>query len=203
MPSRSSNPNPNPSPNPNPNPSPNLDPNPNPEPNPDQGAIALIAPPFGWLIDKQQWSFVRRLTVSSAAISLISLALLALAWLPLEVPPVLGVGALGVGYAVVQNLIWSSVPLATPPALLNLSAGLIGCALNVLPALLPAVAFSGDGPHDLTILAAVGVLGSAAYAAAACLERARARRGRGGRKGSASDAQPVLPAEEGGQLPTG
>ena len=35
-------------------------------------------------------------------------------------------------YAVVQNLVWSSVPLATPPTLLNLSAGLIGCAVNVL-----------------------------------------------------------------------
>ena len=65
----------------------------------------------------------------------------------------------------------------------------------MLPALLPAVAFSGDGPYDLTILAAVGLVGSAAYAAAACLERARARRGRGGRKGSTSDAQRVPPAE--------
>ena len=65
----------------------------------------------------------------------------------------------------------------------------------MLPALLPAVAFSGEGPYDLTILAAVGLLGSAAYAAAACVERARARRGRGGRKGSASDVHPVLPAE--------
>ena len=63
----------------------------------------------------------------------------------------------------------------------------------MLPALLPAVAFSGEGPYDLTILAAVGLLGSAAYAAAACVERAHARRG--GRKGSASDVHPVLPAE--------
>ena len=63
----------------------------------------------------------------------------------------------------------------------------------MLPALLPAVAFSGEGPYDLTILAAVGLLGSAAYAAAACVERAHARRS--GRKGSASDVHPVLPAE--------
>ena len=93
------------------------------------------------------------------------------------------------------------------PALLNLSAGLIGCALNVLPTLLPAVAFSGDGAADLTILAAVGLVGSAAYAAGACLERARARRG-SGRTGSDSDAQPVLPvlpvgAQEGAPLPAG
>ena len=62
----------------------------------------------------------------------------------------LGVGMLGIGYAVVQNLIWSSVPLATPPALLNLSAGLIGCAVNVLlsltltltPTLAPTLALS-------------------------------------------------------------
>ena len=33
----------------------------------------------------------------------------------------LGVGVLGVGYAVVQNLIWSTVPLATPPDVLNLT----------------------------------------------------------------------------------
>ena len=158
-----------------------------------------MSAPFSFFV-RQQWSFARRLAVSSAAISLISLALLALAWLPL--PPVMGVGALGVGYAVVQNLIWSSVPLATPPALLNLSAGLIGCALNVLPTLLPAVAFSGDGSSDLTILAAVGVVGSVAYAAAARLERTRARRG-DGRKGGDSDAQPVLPEEEGVQLPAG
>ena len=168
-----------------------------------EGAIALIAPPFGWLIDKQRWGFVRRLAVSAGAISLISLALLALAFLPLEVPPVLGVGVLGVGYAVVQNLIWSTVPLATPPDVLNLSAGLIGCAVNVLPALLPAVAFSGDGPHDLAVLAAVGLVGSAAYVTAACLERAHARHGRAGRTAGASDAQSVLPAEEDAPLPAG
>ena len=45
---------------------------------------------------------------------MISVALLALAWLP-QLPPVLGVALLGLGYACVQNLIWSSVPLATPP----------------------------------------------------------------------------------------
>ena len=73
----------------------------------------------------------------------------------------------------------------------------------MLPALLPAVAFSGDGPYDLTILAAVGLVGSAAYVTAACLERAHARHGRAGRTGGASDAQRVLPAEEDAQLPAG
>ena len=82
-------------------------------------------------------------------------------------PPVLGVGLLGVGYAFVQNLIWSAIALASPPALLNLSAGLIGCAVNVLPALLPAVVLTGQSETDLVVLAATGFVGVAAFAAAA------------------------------------
>ena len=71
----------------------------------------------------------------------------------------------------------------------------MGCSLNLLPMLLPAAAFCGEGTADLTVLAAVGLVGSAAYAAGACVERERRQAG-GGRKGS--DEQPVLPAEEDG-----
>ena len=111
-----------------------------------------------------------------------------------------------------QNLVWSSVPLATPPTLLNLSAGLIGCAVNVLPMLLPAVAFDGNGSRDCTTLAAVGVLGVAAFTAGACIERKRRTRtqhGRGGGAGSRRGSRawlsgsqlPELPAPEGAALP--
>ena len=197
-----------------------------------EGAIALIAPPFGFLIDHQKWSLERRLRVSAASTLLISLALVALAWLPL--PPVVGVGLLGVGYACVQSLIWASVPLVSPPTLLNLSAGalataaqrsiraalrslrpgsatrgtfagFLGGCLNVLPMLLPAVAFSGNGSADLTVLAMVGAVGGGAYTAAALLERSKRRRaGRSWRsegRGSSTDEQPVLPAPEVGSTP--
>ena len=130
-----------------------------------EGAIGLIAPPLGMLIDRQQWGLRMRLIVSAISLSLIPCAHLALAWLPL--PPVVGVGLLGVGYAFVQNLIWSAIALASPPTLLNLSAGLIGCAVNVLPSLLPAFVFTGDSATDLVVLAATGFVGVAAFAVAA------------------------------------
>lgn len=131
-----------------------------------EGAIGVIAPPFGMLIDRQGWTLRTRLSVSAIALGLIPLGYLMLAFMPL--PPVVGVGLLGIGYAVVQNLIWASIALASPPALLNLSAGLIGCAVNVLPSLLPAVVLSGDTTSDLMALSFTGIVGVAAFSAAAC-----------------------------------
>ena len=130
-----------------------------------EGAIGVIAPPFGMLIDRRRWNLRTRLVVSAVSLALIPCAHLALAWLPL--PPVIGVGLLGIGYAFVQNLIWSAIALASPPALLNLSAGLIGCAVNVLPAVLPAFVFTGHSEADLVALAATGFVGVAAFALAA------------------------------------
>ena len=75
---------------------------------------------------------------------------------------------LGIGYAIVQNLVWASIALVSPPALLNLSAGLIGCAVNVLPSLLPAASLSGDVTADLLTLAATGMVGVLAFGASAC-----------------------------------
>lgn len=171
-----------------------------------EGSIALVAPPFGLLIDRHKWSFERRLVVSAVSLLAVSASLLALSWLPL--PPVIGVCMLGLGYACAQNLIWSTVPLASPPELLNLSAGLIGCAVNIMPMLLPAVAFDGNGSRDCTILAAVGALGFAAYAVGACIERrrrSRTQRGRGGGAGGrawlSGSQLPELPAPEGAALP--
>ena len=115
-----------------------------------EGAIGLIAPPFGMLIDRQRWSLRTRLRVAAWALALIPIGHVALALLPL--PPILGVGLLGIGYAIVQNLVWASIALVSPPALLNLSAGLIGCAVNVLPSLLlvdawvPALRLSATSP---------------------------------------------------------
>lgn len=148
-----------------------------------EGGIALIAPPLGMLVDRQRWSLRRRLTVSAASLALIPGAHLALAWLAL--PPVLPVAALAIGYGCAQNLVWASIALVTPPGMIDLSAGLVGCAVNVLPALLPAAVLQGDGRTDLSVLAVAGLMGVAAFLAAAwCAtpttdERAR-RRPRGG-----------------------
>ena len=131
-----------------------------------EGAIGLIAPPFGMLIDRQRWSLRTRLRVAAWALALIPIGHVALALLPL--PPILGVGLLGIGYAIVQNLVWASIALVSPPALLNLSAGLIGCAVNVLPSLLPAASLSGDVTADLLTLAATGMVGVLAFGASAC-----------------------------------
>jgi hypothetical protein len=72
-----------------------------------------------------------------------------------------------VGYAVVQSVVWASIALASPPTLLNLSSGLIGCAVNLLPSILPAAVLNGDGRRDLSVLAVVGVVGACAFALAA------------------------------------
>ena len=48
----------------------------------------------------------------------------------------------------------------------------MACSLNLLPALLPVVAFRGHGSTDLTVLAAVGVVGCVALVLAAVCARA-------------------------------
>lgn len=129
-----------------------------------EGAIALIAPPFGMLIDHQKWPLRKRLLGASASLACIPLAHLALALLPIS--PIFSVGLLGVGYACVQNLIWATIALISPAGLINLSGGLIGCAVNVLPMILPTT-FGEDGVANLVTLAASGAVGSVAFAGAA------------------------------------
>jgi len=130
-----------------------------------EGGIALIAPPLGMLIDRQAWTLRRRLLVCAISLSAIPLGHIALAWLPL--PPIIGVLTLAAGYAFAQNLVWASIALVSPPSLLNLSSGLVGCAVNVLPALLPAAVLTGESQTDLTILAVVGLVGALAFLMAA------------------------------------
>ena len=136
-----------------------------------EGLIALVAPPFGFLIDRWQWSLRTRLHASALALALIPTASLMLAWLPAEsVPPLPLVMLLGLGYAFAQNLVWATITLVAPPRLLNLCAGLLGASCNAIPSLLPGLAFNGDGTHDLTWTAVVGVVGVVVYLVAALLE---------------------------------
>ena len=103
--------------------------------------------------------------MSALSLSFIPVALFSLAWLPFS--PVLMSVLLGLAYAVAQNLIWASITLASPPHLLMLCSGLVGSCLNLLPAAIPIVLFSGEGSADLTVLALVGAVGVGAYVAAA------------------------------------
>ena len=70
---------------------------------------------------------------------------------------------LGVGYAAAQNLLWTLLPHVLAPNVLMLGAGLMACSLNLLPTLLPAVAFRGDGRFDFSLLAGVAVMGVVAF----------------------------------------
>ena len=79
--------------------------------------------------------------------------------------------ALGLGYAAAQNLLWTALPAMLPRGVLMIGAGVMACSLNLLPALLP-VAFRGHGSTDLTVLAAVGVVGCVALVLAAVCARA-------------------------------
>ena len=114
-----------------------------------EGMIALVAPPFGLLMDRRRWSLTKRLYWSAASLAPIPVALLLLAWLgPAGGAPALGPNAttlaagnspppaapnllapalatlvLGTGYAFAQNLIWASLTLVAPPKLLNLCSG--------------------------------------------------------------------------------
>ena len=80
--------------------------------------------------------------------------------------------ALGLGYAAAQNLLWTALPAMLPRGVLMIGAGVMACSLNLLPALLPVVAFRGHGSTDLTVLAAVGVVGCVALVLAAVCARA-------------------------------
>ena len=109
-----------------------------------EGMIALVAPPFGLLMDRRRWSLTKRLYWSAASLTPIPVALLLLAWLgpalgpnvttlavgnspppaaPNLLAPALATLVLGTGYAFAQNLIWASLTLVAPPKLLNLCSG--------------------------------------------------------------------------------
>mmetsp|Transcript_510 Transcript_510/g.1720 ORF Transcript_510/g.1720 Transcript_510/m.1720 type:complete len:386 (+) Transcript_510:61-1218(+) len=114
-----------------------------------EGMIALVAPPFGLLMDRRRWSLTKRLYWSAASLAPIPVALLLLAWLgpaggapalgpnvttlaagnspppaaPNLLAPALATLVLGTGYAFAQNLIWASLTLVAPPKLLNLCSG--------------------------------------------------------------------------------
>lgn len=136
-----------------------------------EGLIALVAPPFGALIDRQRWTLRRRLCASALSLALIPGALLALAW-QTALPPLPLTALLGLGYAFAQNLVWASITLLVPPAMLNYCAGIVGSAVNLAPALLPVLAFGGGGSADLSVLAAVGVVGVVVFLVAAAREGA-------------------------------
>ena len=78
-----------------------------------EGMIALVAPPFGLLMDRRRWSLTKRLYWSAASLTPIPVALLLLAWL---------------GPAVGPNVTTLAVGNSPPPAAPNLLA----------PALAPA-----------------------------------------------------------------
>ena len=126
-----------------------------------EGMIALVAPPFGLLIDRQQWSLSKRLTASALSLSLIPLCLLSLAWLP--VAPALVSLVLGTGYAFAQVAGWASITLVAPPHLLNLCSGLNGTGFNILPTLIPLLLFTGNTSVDVTTLAVFGGVGVVAF----------------------------------------
>lgn len=138
-----------------------------------EGSILVVGPLIGVLSDRWRLG-VRALLLSGAcSLALIPAALLSLAWLPLPDGSVLPVMvALGLGYAAAQNLLWTALPAMLPRGVLMIGAGVMACSLNLLPALLPVVAFRGHGSTDLTVLAAVGVVGCVALVLAAVCARA-------------------------------
>jgi MFS family permease len=136
-----------------------------------EGLIGVLAPPYGMLIDRMGWTLPTRLLAAAAALSLVPIALTSLAWFR-TVPPTPMVTLLGVGYALSQTMVWANILLIVPACLLNVATGLLASALNLLPALLPALVFSGaDSSRDLTVLAAVGVVGVLAFALTAVAVR--------------------------------
>ena len=160
-----------------------------------EGSIILVGPLMGIAIDRMAWSLPLRLALCALVLIVaVPTALLALAWaptdrwLPTPLPPVI---LLGVGYACVQNLIWATITMLVPAEMTNLAAGLMGGALNLLPALLPLVAFSGDGADDLTVLSVVAAVGSLAFGAACA--RAMGRRAPGGGQNQHRENAAVAP----------
>ena len=102
-----------------------------------------------------------------------------LAWLPLPSGAVVPVMVcLGVGYAASQNLIWTMVPHVLPQSAMMTGMGIMACGLNLLPTVLPVLAFKGNGKVDLTVLAVVGLVGLLAFLVAAVRVRALKEEGR-------------------------
>ena len=71
---------------------------------------------------------------------------------------------------------WCSITLVSPAEFINLSSGFVGSACNLLPTLLPAVVFSGDGARDVSTLAVVAAMAVVAFGAGGWLEGQRLQR---------------------------
>ena len=76
-----------------------------------EGAIAIIAPPFGLLIDRQRWRLRTRLNM--AALSMLPVATAHTVLGLSSLPPLLAVGLLGVGNACAQNLVWCTITIVS------------------------------------------------------------------------------------------
>ncbi len=134
----------------------------------------IVAPPLGWLLDRCTDARPprRRLLLAAGALALVPAAYAALllcARPPRRSPLAAAVlvCALGAAYASAQTITWSVFVSVSHPQLTSLGAGLIGAAINLLPAALPAIAFGGDAADKLRVLGAVGLAGAACFAAAA------------------------------------
>jgi len=140
-----------------------------------EGTILVVGPAIGVLTDRLHLRLRALLLFAAVALALVPVSLLVLAWLPLPRAAVLpAMVCLGVGYAAAQNLVWTMLPHVLKQEVLLLGAGVMACSLNLLPALLPVVAFRGDPRFDLSVLAAVGGVGMLALVLAAGTRRARA-----------------------------
>lgn len=85
---------------------------------------------------------------------------------------------LGFGFACAVTLFWGAVVEVVDPSLLPVASGVVSCAVNVLPAVVPpalALSFGGDGVATVLAMAVMAMLASAAAAAAALCHDPEAR----------------------------
>eukprot|EP00933_Yihiella_yeosuensis_P042716 TRINITY_DN37381_c0_g1_i1.p1 TRINITY_DN37381_c0_g1~~TRINITY_DN37381_c0_g1_i1.p1 ORF type:complete len:423 (-),score=57.76 TRINITY_DN37381_c0_g1_i1:26-1294(-) len=123
-----------------------------------EGMIAILSPIVGLYVDRGKWSLEKRLR--GLALSLICFPVSFALLLVLQVPDLLSVVLLGSGWAFSNCLFWSSSAMVMPEHLLSIGCGVIGTALNLGAATLPAIMGQMTDQHALCLLISVTVMSS-------------------------------------------
>lgn len=76
--------------------------------------------------------------------------------------------AIGSGFAIACTTAWATVNRLNEPKLHSLGSSILGAAINLLPAIVPAF-FKPDTAYNLTILAFLGAASALAFVSAALL----------------------------------
>jgi len=133
--------------------------------------MVVVAIPWGWMTDAFKWSTRKRLLAAAAsgfAVFSVGIIIFKIAFPEARWIAYLLLPAIGSGFAIACTTAWATVNRLNEPKLHSLGSSILGAAINLLPAIVPAF-FKPDTAYNLTILAFLGAASALAFVSAALL----------------------------------